>query len=113
MNRSLKLKDDNLNQKGVLDSYVDYRDRPQIKRLKYDNSIYYGEVYEIPESNDYDEFIGAVSILHRNGVYGKEKSKIDTYENQNGKYVPNGHGRLVSVGLHGATMYEGLFRNGK
>ena len=33
-------------------------------------------------------------------------------KNQNGEYVPHGHGRLLYLGVAGASIYEGIFKNG-
>ena len=43
--------------------------------------MYYGEVYEVPEKNDYDDYIGEVSILYRSGELEKGRTMDGVYEN--------------------------------
>ena len=84
--------------------------RPSVETLIFDNNCYIGEVIKLSSEPHHIEFCEEQSLNKQFNRIERSKEKKPLKNNIS---LPHGFGRLIYLGTNGASIYEGLFENGK
>ena len=74
------------------------------------NFFYHGEIKKQIREPHYIDFMEEQSLAKDYYKKQRNKEKKPIFENS---VLPHGFGRLIYLGPNGASLYEGLFENGK